>query len=353
MSEAQETPEAGEPKTPSPHVSPQQDQLKALQNSIYLSIGLTNLPEFHGFPHEDIRKFLKEFGRATSTLNQEQKCLALKKSLVDDARIFLKKYLKQYLSTGQWKAAKEELKRRFSKTEPSLLYRTELKKLVFEPSKSTLLGYIDKYADLYRKVHSNVNENELIQDISLSLGNNIVLKLNQLSANWKSIKDFEVFRDVVSRLERDIIALENEAAYQSTSEMATTVNKLISSALEAPIKGMQEIISQISQKKKEEGEVENLAAIRYGQYPDRSYNRYKQDYNKRRERDWEDYGDKRRFKRDEQGQEPTVGERAKELRQAYEKRFGRVTGVCYYCQGYHFRRHCPLELDLKGSEDRP
>lgn len=329
------------------------DSLKALQNSIYLGIGLANLPEFHGWPDEDITKFLKEFSRATTALNQEQKCLALKKSLVDDAGIFSKKYLKQYLAKNDWKSAKLELKKRFLKTEPCLLYRTELKKLSFEPKKSTLLGYIDKYAALYRKVHEQVKDNELIQDISLNLGNNIVLKLNQLSADWKAISDFEVFRSVVSRLERDIISLETEVISQSTNDIAGTVNKLVSTALEQPIKGMQEIISQLSQKTKEKTETENLAAIRHGQYPNPSYNRYRQEYNRKRERDWDDNRDRQRIRRSDDQEELTIGERAKQLKKAYENKYGKVTGVCYYCGGYHFRKHCPLDYeDLKGVGDR-
>lgn len=329
------------------------DALKALQNSIYLGIGLSNLPEFHGRPDEDIGKFLKEFGRATTALNQEQKCVALKKSLVDDASIFSKKYLKEYLTKGNWKTAKQELKKRFLRTEPCLLYRTELKKLVFEPTKNTLLGYVDKYANLYRKVHEQVKDNELIQDISLNLGNDVVLKLNQISADWKTIEDFEVFRGVVSRLERDIMSLESEVTNKSASEIASTVNKLVSSALEEPIKGMQEIISQLSNKSKEKIETENLAAIKHGQYPNPPYNRYRQEYSKKREREWDDNRDRQRIRTAEDQQDISIGERAKVLKKAYEKRYGRVTGVCYYCSGYHFRRHCPLETqDLNEVGDR-
>lgn len=328
------------------------ETIRALQNSLYWSIGLSNLPEFRGYPDEDVTKFLKEFGKAATGLTEEQKCLALKKCLVGDASIFSKKYLKEYLSKGEWKKVKEELKRRFSKVEPCLLYRTELRNMVFDSTKSTLLGYIDKFADLYKKVHENAQDNELIQDISLNLGRDIVLKLNQLSSEWKRITDFEEFRKVVSRLERDIISLENESRTQSTNEVATIVNKLVSSALEEPIKGMKDIITQLSQKSTVKEDTENLAAIKHGCYPNPPYKEYRQDYRRKREREWEDNRERQRFKNNNQ-QEPTLAERANELRRAYDNQFGEVSGVCYYCGGYHFRRHCPLEMpDLKEKEDR-
>lgn len=212
------------------------DPLSSLKNSLYLSLGLANLPEFRGTPNEDIEKFFQEFGRATTPLTSEQKCVALKKSLVGDAALFLKKYLKSPVSQGDWKCVKSELRKRFSRIEPSLLYRTELKKMIFDPVESTLLGHVDKYAKLYRKIHSEAKDNELIQDISLNLGKSIVLKLNQLSADWKSLQDFESFRSLISRLERDIITLESDVSGQAAQELTSAVNKLVTVALQPPIK---------------------------------------------------------------------------------------------------------------------
>lgn len=83
----------------------QYDQLTALQNS--LNLNLANVPEFKGSPQEDIEKFLKEFSRATVHLSKEQKCLALKRAPTEDACLFLKNYLKSYITIGDWKEAKK------------------------------------------------------------------------------------------------------------------------------------------------------------------------------------------------------------------------------------------------------
>lgn len=324
----------------------QSNPLAGLQNSIFMSIGLANLPEFHGSPSENIDKFLSEFGRATTALTQEQKCLALKKALVGDANVFVKNYLKQQLLQGDWKFIKQTLRKRFSNIEPSLLYRTELNKMSFNPEKHTLLGYVDNYAKLYRKIHTEAKDIELIQDISLNLGNNIVLKLNQLSSNWKTLDNFEMFRDLISRLEKDILTLESSIANINASELTSTVNKLVTAALVPPIKDIKELVTQLIHKPKEETKSENVAAVKHGQYPEASDNRQKRDTGKRRERDWEDEQDRYRY----------VYKRAKELKKMYEDKYGEVSGPCYYCGGQHFRRHCPFcemeQPNLKDHGDR-
>lgn len=327
-------------------LNPTSNPLAGLQNSIFMSIGLANLPEFHGAPNEDIDKFLSEFGRATTALTQKQKCLALKKALVSDANVFLKNYLKQQLLLGDWKFIKQALRKRFSNVEPSLLYRTELNKMSFNQEKHTLLGYVDNYAKLYRKIHTEAKDIELIQDISLNLGKNIVLKLNQLSSNWKALDNFEMFRDLISRLEKDILTLESSIANINANELTSTVNKLVTAALVPPIKDIRELVTQLIHKPKEEPKNETVAAVKHGRYPDAPDNRQKRDMGKRRDRDWDEDPDRYRY----------VYKKAKELKRMYEEKYGEVSGPCYYCGGHHFRRHCPFsemeQPNLKDHGDR-
>lgn len=321
---------------------PSSDPLSSLKNSIYLSLSLSNLPEFHGLPNEDIDDFLKKFSRATTALPYDQKCLALKKALVGDASIYLKTYLKGELLRGDWKSVKDSLRKRFSQVEPNLMYRTELNKMTFDQKKSTLLGYVDRYANLYRKIHSEAKDDELIQDISLNLGKKIILKLNQLSSDWKSLNNFEIFRSLISRLERDILSLEGDTMSETTLELANTVNQLVTSALQTPIKGIQDILGQLSKKAKSEPEIENVAAVKYGGYPDRSDDRPRQGYGKRKDRQWDSDKDHQNMKEDDEQVEWSLVRRGKELRQAYEDKFGPLYGPCFLCGGHHFRRHCPL-----------
>jgi len=318
------------------------DPLASLKNSLYLSLGMSGLPEFKGGPHEDIEKFLNEFGRAVTALPNEQKCLALKRALVGDAAIFLKKYLKQELLRGDWKYIKAELRKRFSRIDPNLLYRTQLKKMSFDPQESTLLGYVDRYASLYKKIHSAAKDNELIQDLSLNLGENIVLKLNHLSADWKDINCFEKFRCLISRLERDIMSLENDLSSRSTKDLTASVNELVTSALQSPINEIRGILNNLKDKANETVDTEKVAAIKHADHPN-----YRQFNNtgKRRDREWDQ--DRHQRANNYQGEKPSF-KRGRDLKKTYEEKFGRVNGPCFYCGGQHFRRHCPLDMpDLK------
>jgi len=320
------------------------DPLASFKNSLHLAVGLAKLPEFGGAPNEDIEKFLKEFATATTALTSEQKCLALRKALTGDAALFLKKYLKPKLLLGEWKEAKAELRKRFSRIEPSLLYRTQLNKMSFNQVETTLLSYVDKYADLYRKIHTKAEDRELIQDLSLNLGKNIIVKLNQLSSDWKAFDSFENFRRLIQRLERDIMSLENDTLAQTTEELAARVNKMVRSALESPIKEIQDILANLSQHAKQASETKQVAAVKHAGYP-----AYRYDRDKRKNRDWEPDQNRPR-PRVEQETEPTLTQRASELRKAYAEKYGEVTGPCYICGGQHFRRHCPLgQTDLKES----
>lgn len=333
----------------------QVDPWIGITNALHLSLGLANVPEYSGSTDEDVEEFLKKFARATTALSSEQKCLVLRKALVGDAEIFLKNYLKPYLLLGDWKSTKEELRKRFSHIDPQLSYRAKLKEMVFEPSKKNLLGYVDRYANLYKKIHSESKDSELIQDISLSLGKAIILKLNQLSADWRSIKNFEEFRTLVLRLERDIMALETDTLNETANDLASKVNVLVTSALQEPIKGIQDILSQISsQKIKEKKQVEELAAVKYSRYPNNKEDRPQQD-TKRRERDWEEAYEGYDFDRFGRKSVKTrfALNRLKELKQKYEENHGRIFGTCYICDGLHFRRHCPLENpDLNDNRNR-
>lgn len=324
------------------------DPFASFKNSWYWSLGMVNLPEFRGKPGEDLEKFLQDFGRATAALTGEQKCLALKRSLVGDAALFLKKYLKPQILQGNWKDVKVKLRERFSQVEPGLLYRTQLRRMTFDPAESTLLGYIDKYEKLYKRIHSEARDNELIQDLSLNLGKNIVLKLNQLSSDWRSATNFESFRSLVARLERDITSLETDLSGQNIQGLTATVNQLVTTALQAPVKEIQEILASLKNQTQPEISKEKAAAVRYTHYPSKN----EHNPGKRRDRDWEDQpGTNRNLERG-----PEVGpisKRARELKKAYEEKFGTISGPCFYCGGQHFRRHCPLDMpDLKDRGNR-
>lgn len=317
-----------------------------LRESIYYSFNLLNLPEFKGQPGEDIEAFLKEFGRATTTFSQERKCSAIKRILTGDAGIFAKNYLKSTLASGDWKAVKDALRKRFLPTDRDLTYRTELSNMSYDKETSTLLGYVDRYANLYKKVHPRADDNELIRGLGLNLGAELVRKLNQLSPGWHSMAELEDFRELISRLEKDILAYEKTKG-SSSADIMNAVNKTVIAALEEPMKRIQTLVEEAS-KKPQEAVREALAAVGHSSDPDRPRGDYRRRYfGKRKDRDWDD----RRPRNDKWAQqdsghqpEPTSNDgRIQDLKARYEDIFGRLNGACFTCKGHHFKRHCPLE----------
>jgi hypothetical protein len=322
------------------------ESIDKLRESIYYSFNMLNLPEFKGQPGEDVEAFLKEFGRATTTFSQERKCSAIKRTLVGDAGIFAKNYLKADLSSGNWKAVKQALRTRFSPTDRDLTYRTELSNMRYDKETSTLLGYVDRYANLYRKVHPRSEDNELIRGLGLNLGAELVRKLNQLSPGWHSMTDFEEFRALVSRLEKDILAYEKPKG-ASPADIMNTVNRTVIAALEEPMSRIQKLVEEAS-KKPQEAVREALAAVGHSSGSDRRRDtrddrRY---HGKRKDRDWDDRRPRNdRWAQHEDGQ-PVPHDNASRieaLKKRYDDRFGRISGNCYTCGGYHRKKHCPLE----------
>lgn len=313
------------------------DSIEKLRDSLYVNWGLNNLPEFKGSPSEDIEKFLKDFGRATSTHTHSQKCQALRRALTGDAEMFLKKYLKYELNNNDWKRIKEGLRKRFSQIDLNLIYRTKLNKMTYSPERSTLLGYADRFADLYRKVHRDSKDKELVEELALNLGNDIVRRLNLISADWRKTADFEEFRQLLTRLEKDIIALERKDK-KVDEDMINRMNSMVTSALEQPLAEIKKLLVNANPKPEVK---EAVAAVKHGRYPpekpEQGYHQGKRNY-----REWNDTGNQYK-KRNEQYSKRYFDDRANELKNNYERKFGRVNGPCFLCQGLHFRRHCPFE----------
>ena len=322
------------------------ESMDRLKESIYYGFNLLNLPEFRGQPGESIEAFLKEFGRATATFGPERKCSALKRSLTGDAGIFAKSYLKDQIAKGDWKAAKEALRGRFLPTDRDLTYRTELRNMTYDKNTSTLLGYVDRYAKLYKKVHPKADDRELIGDIGLNLGADLVRKLNQLSPGWQSTEKIETFRALINRLEKDILAYERTKGV-SPADIMSTVNKTVVAALEEPMKEIKTLLAAATKKPEEsvqEAVQEALAAVQHSSHP-RNQDRPRYT-SKRKERDWEERrarANHRPSPRDDHEEIRDNSSRLRDLRKSYEQNFGRLNGNCYTCGGFHFKRHCPLE----------
>lgn len=318
-------------------VSGLNDSISKLRNALFHHLGLSNLPEFGGSPKENIETFLRAFERATATIPDDQKCLALKRSLTGDADLFAKNYLQEVLNEGDWERAKADLRHRFLQEDLAMLYRLELSRMKYDPSQSTLLSYVDKYANIYRNIHPSAGNREIIEDLSIHLDKDIIRNLNQLSEDWKQSEDFEDFRKLIRRLERDILSLNTEKR-GSTQEILQAVNQYVSAAIEKPMKEMREFL--VTNKKETNEPEDKLAAIKNSTYPEGpNLRRYRQEP-KRKERDWE-RPQLQTYRQDlDHVRIPTW---IRQLRKNYEDMFGEIKTNCILCDGHHWKRHCPLQ----------
>lgn len=313
------------------------------KEAMYYDLNFIKKPEFAGRPGEDLEAFLKDFGRATLTLAPEKKCVAVKRSLVGDAGMYAKNYLKPALAVGDWKAVKAALRDRFLPSGRELAQRTELRGMVFNREASTLLGYVDRYKTLYKKVHPKADDMELISDASLNLGPEFIRQLGRMAPDWQRLKSFEAFRTIISRMEHDISASERSKGANAL-EIMRTVNKTVVAALEEPLKEIRSLLTMAT-KQSEPANQESVAAIDHFRRP---RDNQRQPY-KRKERDWE-RGRQQEYSpppTNHRNQEPSP--RVQELMRLYEQNFGQLRGTCFTCGGFHFKRHCPLENlnDLK------
>lgn len=265
--------------------------------------------------------------------------MAIKRSLTGDAGFFAKNYLKPDLVAGKWKEVKEALRNRFSPIDRELMSRTELRNMVYNKDSSTLLGYVHRYANLYRKVHPRAEDRELIGDLALNLGAELVRKLNQISPGWQTTVTFESFRALISRLEKDILPYESTKT-ASPAEIMTVVNRTVLAALEEPMKDIRNLIESAT-KRPEEAVEKALAAVHHSnnyRAPRRLF--------KRKDRDWDDRpssGNQRPKQSNETGEKRDRTSRLDDLKKHYEESFGKLNGTCFTCDGFHFKRHCPLE----------
>lgn len=250
----------------------------------------------------------------------------MKRSLVGDAGIHAKNYLKAALSAEDWKEVKRLLRDRFLPSGRELANRTELRNMAYNRQTSTLLGYVDRFGSLYKKVHPKADDAELISDVSLDLGPEFIRQLGRLSPDWQLLKSFEAFRTIIGRMEDDITASERSQGV-SAAEIMKTVNKTVVAALEEPLKEMKSLLAAASKPSEPIGH-ESLAAVDHSRRPrDGQRPPYK-----RKEREWErqqpDYPSEAAAYRN---QEPPP--RVQELIKLYEQNFGQSGGPVSLAEG--------------------
>lgn len=168
-----------------------------------ISLNFLKVPEFRGRPDEDIVEFLSNYERATSLLNDEQKCLALPRALFDAAATWAES-VKKDITAGKWKKFKKSLIERFGDPNIELRYRQKLSSMKYNSREATLLSFVESYVSLYSKVFPGHRSNEVIQSLRLNLQPKIVKNINLLDDNWVHYEDLDDLYKLIRRYEINI-----------------------------------------------------------------------------------------------------------------------------------------------------
>lgn len=318
------------------------------------------VPEFGGLPQEDVFEFLKRFKLATLSLNQKFKCLALNKALTGPARLWAKGNLKGLINDEDWKSAKKAIVDRFAPPNRELRYQERLNKMEYDPKATTLMSYVEEYANIYRKAYEEAQDKDIVRALSLNLPKDILKNLNLISDNWNSSESLPSFFQLIRRLESKILPYEPNDNEEGEKISLSTLTKML-----ADIKDS--LSSQLKNNKPDEEKANTSLAlvtadnqdkrVRFSE-PQRTYdNRYTRRYQPYRDfqprpqeryyqrpaQRWSQNNERRLLPIEHQEEK----DRTSDLTKSYYQTYGKPPNPCFTCGQNHFNRHCPFrELNL-------
>lgn len=357
--------------TPSVTESTLQKLANSIQQQAATSLSSIQIPTFKGLPEEDVHDYLRRFKLATITLSDELRCLALQKSLSGAAHIWSRNNIKHDLTLGNWSEVKKALVERFSSPNRELRYQEKLAKLQFDPKTSTLLSYVEAYADCYRRAHGAVTDQVIIKALSLNLPHPILKNLNLLNDEWIGFDRLRHFNDLVKKLETKIIPYESTETISDDKKSLAELMKMIQELKEAtqkrdqpkedPKSDDQQALAAVrfqdnsgAQGSRNEGFRNNDFRQNYRDsglnkpfYPRRDQQRYPrrgyQTFGPQRGSQFQ-YRSNNRNNEAHTNQQVSISnqkEDSSDLATAYEAKYGKVPSPCFTCKGNHFNRHCP------------
>lgn len=318
------------------------------------SIANINIPEFGGGPNEDVTEFLQKFKTVTFSLNDENRCLALKKALVNSARIWAKDNLKEIISVGNWKAAKKAIEKRFQSADYYERYHKKLAAMKYDPKSTTLRSYVEGYVSCFKKAHKATNEKNIIESLVQNLPNNIKYTLNTLSETWRHMAKLSDLYPLITRVEQTILPyapiepepgekLDVNTMAKLLKQMQEEFKKDCLKEIKAEAKSTQEAVAAIGQIYKPRGAGEDNNAPGSNRNQDNNQNRYRKPYlgvdlnnNQQRRPPQPRPNRPFSFEKNTQSNQSLV-----KIQEEYYQRFGKPPRPCWHCKQDHFNRHCP------------
>lgn len=136
---------------------------------------------FDGVSGSDPEQFIKSIEESTPDVRDEAKCSLFKRKLSGAAETWAKLYLEDALKNAAWPAVVQAFLDRFSPTDKDHQLRKKSANMTLDGYKYGLRSYVEEYYYVYKMVHMNANDNEIIRSLNVNLPSRIILQLNKAS----------------------------------------------------------------------------------------------------------------------------------------------------------------------------
>lgn len=138
-----------------------------------------NVKPYDGVSGSDPDKFIRNIEESTQDAKDETKCGLFRRKLAGSAETWPLLYIEEPLKRGAWPAVVQALLERFSAPDKDYQLRKKLADMSLDNYKYGLQSYVEEYYYLYKKVHQNAPDNEIVGSLNVNLPPRIILQLNR------------------------------------------------------------------------------------------------------------------------------------------------------------------------------
>lgn len=323
----------------------------------HLKYGNVNVPRFHR--NVDVFEFLSEFETATSGATDDQKRKLLAKSFIQSQfRPWYETDLKSDIEIGMpWSSIKSKIIERFSFDEACDRYLTRLREMKYDPSSAvTLLEFIEDLHFTYKKAYpDDFTEQNLVRFVKAAMPSEIRPKLRSISGYEEAMdaKDIKLVARKYDSMRQNVPSTVQSA---DTSQLTSMIKELLKGIKDEGKTTRDAIVAAMATTSVSSSQYQRQHQPRKPDHDRQST--FVQSYHRRqspapRERPWLKNKPSRRSTEADPNQTVPKSVDVNTSNESefsfdtykYFKKHGKPPAKCKHCDGWHWHRHCPLNLN--------
>lgn len=377
------------------------DRIDQLTQNLTMSVeafnlvSLTNviIPKLSDF--EDVSQFISRYETDTSTLNDSQKIALLPKAFLSTKyEAWFRRSLEPSLKTSTWSDLKKIILDRFSYSGSISRNIMKLEQMKFDPlSGQKLLDFSEEFIHLFDKVYTLNGKEELCcHSLKVKIPETVASRLNLMPEYRDAVETRDLIK-AVKLYDSNVSGYSNQTDKVSHNEMVSILKQLLDKS-EANQKQIVAAIEtshtkQPSDRKSRpmrrrhdsttEHDTSRSASRASSSEPERKYksnyksrqttvgrsnyersDKYRESRSRYNDKStpkpdrqdskipstsgYDRSGDKFTPSRSRKDSSGTVEGEVNPKLEAYFETFGKPPGPCYNCGGFHWMKHCPLNL---------